>query len=124
MLEGAETGGFKVVGRRITNPGKFGGEREWVPYYYDLWNEGLADSEAEGVALFYLGESDWELWPDLMDEENLVLTEDENGFVRGYIGIEEEILGDIFLSLLKEIERRGRMRKADKGEGLTGEEET
>lgn len=76
-------GGYEIVAGRIINPGKFEGEREWVPYYYGLWNEGLADWEDETAAMFYLGDTDFDNWLEMRGSISVVIEEDDQGFVRG-----------------------------------------
>ena len=67
------------------HPGKFEGEPDYVEYFYAVWGDGM---ESDGVydhgrpvAVFYISDEDIEHWPDLAGEDNLILWEDDNGFV-------------------------------------------
>jgi hypothetical protein len=66
----------------ITSPGKFEGEMYYVPYYYDLANEGGGDLDLGNIFAFKLGEEDWVKFPELKGMTVLMVEELDNGFVQ------------------------------------------
>lgn len=74
---------YEVRDGIIRSPGKFEGERVWVPYFYeDAENFCVFDKQIELDIL----EDDREVWPELpANAERIILTEDENGFVYGEV---------------------------------------
>lgn len=74
----------------ITSPGKFEGEPIFVPHFWNLSLEGLADQDMGSTAIFKLKSGDPELeeWPELKAflgrRRVLRLTETESGFIRAH----------------------------------------
>jgi hypothetical protein len=67
---------------RIRRPGKFEGERLYVPYFWDLFLEGGADFDNGKVFGFYLNDADRALFPELGKRRRTVeLFQRDNGFV-------------------------------------------
>jgi len=65
----------------ITSPGKFEGEPLYVPAYWDMGLEGMADEDDGGSFVFELNDAEWDTWPELKGQTHLVLWEDSQGFV-------------------------------------------
>ena len=70
----------------ITAPGKFEGEQDHVPYFWDLYLDGGADEiELFGddgeVLKFYINDDDVAHYPALKGLIYIKLAEDTNGFV-------------------------------------------
>jgi hypothetical protein len=73
---------FDVEGGRIRNPGKFEGERPYVPYFWAAFLEGMADDDDGEVLSFDVEAMDKELFPALKKRRRVRLIEDGQGFVR------------------------------------------
>ena len=71
---------------RITSPGKFEGEALYVPYFWEKGLSGWYDDEEDGNYVFFVMPEDREQFPELKQLRRVVLTEDDNGFVRELIG--------------------------------------
>ena len=71
------------------SPGKFEGEKYYVPYYYDLYLDGAYDeiTEAEEI-VFKIDEGDKQKFPELLHIDSLYLFQDEQGFI--YCCVEDE----------------------------------
>lgn len=66
----------------ITSPGKFEGEPEYVPVFWDLAMSGQYDEIGDyGEVIFRLSDQDKEEWPELAGFGVLTMIEDGNGFV-------------------------------------------
>jgi hypothetical protein len=65
----------------IVGPGKFEGERIYVPFYYDSWGNGCASEDFGNVAFFAILEDEREAFPELGSAYGLALEESEQGFV-------------------------------------------
>ena len=67
---------------RITDPGKFEGERPYVPFYWDAYLNGGADSDDGTVLRFKVTREDRQLFPGLLNRRRVVsLIETDQGFV-------------------------------------------
>ena len=67
----------------ITDPGKFEGEQDYVPHFWEIYLEGGADEDVDRVLYFNdpgVG-AEGLLWPELKDMDTLYLYEDDYGFV-------------------------------------------
>ena len=73
----------------VKGPGKFEGENSYIPYFWEVVNQGEAEVEyLDDWGLFLMGywvtvsEDDRELFPELKAGERIPIYEDDNGFVR------------------------------------------
>jgi hypothetical protein len=78
---------YHIVDGRIADPGKFEGEREWVPYFWELMLDGAGwcfdwpdDSETVVIPIY---NGDRRQWPDLQGYAYVVIEENSQGFVYG-----------------------------------------
>ena len=82
IMEDDVTKGYNTNNGRITDPGKFEGEMIHVPYFWDIFLQGLHDGEGEdGEIMFDIMPSDRERFPWLRDRSQVILKEDGQGFV-------------------------------------------
>ena len=65
----------------ITTPGKFKGCKRYAPYFYDLWNEGMADIDRGKYSAFKVTAEDKAKFPELKKRKWVRIAEDDNGFV-------------------------------------------
>lgn len=73
--------------KRIREPGKFEGEPDWVPAFWDAVLEGSEDFSCYGpdgvlYAAVNVTAEDLKDWPSLKDIHSVVIWEDDQGFVR------------------------------------------
>lgn len=73
---------YTIQDDRITSPGKFQGERVYVPYFWEKGLEGWADYEADDDPVFIVMPEDRGLFPELNGTPAVRLHEDSQGFVR------------------------------------------
>lgn len=66
----------------ITDPGKFEGEPAFVPDYWESALAGQYDADDGEAYVFYINEDDIRAYPELKGVSEMLLTEDEQGFVR------------------------------------------
>jgi len=66
---------------RITNPGRFEGEPYFVPFFWGLTLEGLHDEQLGSLFKVVIRREDKMLFPELKEEFDLFLWEDDSGFV-------------------------------------------
>lgn len=72
----------------IRRPGKFEAEPLYVPYFYEVMTQGGSDEdltfeEGEPIySIFSVTDEDRAAFPELGDAKEIVLWEDDNGFVR------------------------------------------
>jgi hypothetical protein len=64
----------------IRSPGKFEGEMYYVPYYWDIGMNGLADEDDGTNWLFNLDTEDYKRFPELKGSKTLILYSSEQGF--------------------------------------------
>ena len=73
---------YTVKDGRITNPGKFEGEKPYVPYYWGIYLDGGADSDDGKILRFNVSKEDRALFPGLLTKRRVVsLIETDQGFV-------------------------------------------
>jgi len=78
-VEGME---FDVVNGRIVSPGKFEGERTYVPYFWNAFMNGGADRDDGKVLGFDVTAEDKKLFPALKKRRTVRLVETDSGFVQ------------------------------------------
>jgi hypothetical protein len=89
--------GYRIVDGRIADLGKFEGEPEWAPYFYENAADGEELSWFEGgmgeyVSLVLIGDADAAEYPELAPHIGcyVVVAESDNGFVSTSIVSEHE----------------------------------
>lgn len=65
----------------VSRPGKFEGERPYVPFYWDILLDGGADEEDGDVAIFRVTDEDRATFPELAGRETVRIYERSDGFV-------------------------------------------
>jgi hypothetical protein len=65
----------------VRRPGKFEGEARYVPYFWEAFLDGFADSDDGEVIGFRVSEQDKTLFPELKKRKWVRLYEREDGFV-------------------------------------------
>lgn len=68
-------------GGRIKSPGKFEGEMLYVPFFWEAFLDGGADSDEGGVLGFDVTADDKKEFPELKGRKTVKLLEREDGFV-------------------------------------------
>lgn len=71
--------GYKILGGRIHEPGKFEGEPIYTPYLYDLIMDGQSDMIGQGD-IITLDNDDREAFPELGEAAYAHCEEDSQGF--------------------------------------------
>lgn len=66
---------------RIQNPGKFEGEKLYVPYFWEAFMDGLVDDFEEDVMVFHVDDADVVEFPELGVARIVKLVENELGLV-------------------------------------------
>lgn len=76
---------YDIVKGIVTNPGKFEGEPAYVPYFWELGLDGMADEDFTDVGgavyAFDITEDDKIFFPGLLKYKRIELRESEVGFV-------------------------------------------
>ena len=72
---------YEIINGMILSPGKFEGEMLYVPYYWDLFLNGGADSDNGKVLTFNVSDEDKVQFPELKKRKKVRLMEREDGFV-------------------------------------------
>jgi hypothetical protein len=72
--------GYDIREGCIHSPGKFEGERRYVPYFWSVFLDGGADDDGRVVSI-PLEDDDRALFPELARRHRVRLVEDEAGFV-------------------------------------------
>ena len=76
---------YNVENGRITSPGKFEGEAAYVPYFWDMGLDGMADedyTDSNGaVWAFDVTADDIAFFPELKNVNRVELRESDQGFV-------------------------------------------
>lgn len=67
----------------IENAGKFEGCMYYMPYFWDMFLNGGYDSIDDDYIYFNLNDDDKKMFPELEEYQQLVIYENENGFVYG-----------------------------------------
>jgi hypothetical protein len=65
----------------VKRPGKFQGEARYVPYYWDCYLMGMADSDDGKVISMTVIQEDKVLFPELKRRKVVKLIETDQGFV-------------------------------------------
>jgi hypothetical protein len=65
----------------IRSPGKFEGEPRYVPYFYEVFMNGMADDDDGVVLTFRVTAEDRKMFPELRGVRNVYLEESDQGFV-------------------------------------------
>lgn len=67
----------------VSRPGKYEGERPYVPYFYEMYLDTGCAYEDHGRTLeFVVDKEDAEMFPDLLEEgDHVFFYESENGFI-------------------------------------------
>lgn len=66
---------------RITNPGKFEGERRFVPHFFDMFLSGFADFDDGDTMGFEVTETERRAFPELAGVKVVCLMVRDDGFV-------------------------------------------
>lgn len=66
---------------RVRGPGKFEGEAPYVPYFYDAFLDGGADSDNGDVLGFRVSAADRAVFPELRGRQWVRIRERSDGFV-------------------------------------------
>lgn len=72
----------------ISTPGRFQGERPWVPYFFELGERGEFEiEEDDGAWTFIVGDDEKRLFPELATQaaEGVRLFVEDDGTVRGEV---------------------------------------
>lgn len=77
---------YKVVNGAIRSPGKFEGERVYVPYFWELFLDGFAEEDDGDILTFTITQEDLDEFPELVEDkyavgDELYLRERDDGFV-------------------------------------------
>ncbi len=65
----------------IASPGKFEGEPLYVPYYWQCYLDGMADSDDGKILYFDVTDDDRKEFSELAEVKTVELWESDNGFV-------------------------------------------
>lgn len=72
---------FEVENGVIRSPGKFEGERTYVPYYWEAYLNGMADDDDGHTLRFDVTAEDKKRFPILSRRKSVHLIETDQGFV-------------------------------------------
>lgn len=72
---------YRIVNGFIRNPGKFEGERIYVPYFWDAFLNGMADRDNGKVIGFDVTAEDKAMFPELKRRHTVKLYQRDDGFV-------------------------------------------
>ena len=70
---------YNVCNGRIISPGIFEGEMVYVPYFWNMYLEGFADSDRGGVLGFYVVREDRQMFPELKERRAVKLYKRDDG---------------------------------------------
>ena len=65
----------------IRSPGRFEGERLYVPYFWDAYLQGLADRDDGRVVTFSITDQDRQEFPELKGKRSIKFYQRDDGFV-------------------------------------------
>ena len=65
----------------INDPGRFGGEPRYVPYYWDIYMDGLADRDDGKTLGFDVSAEDVVAYPELKNRRTVRLVQSDQGFI-------------------------------------------
>lgn len=83
-----DCGEYRARDGRIVSPGKFEGESDYLPMYWDAYLMGMCDDDDGEVLTFEVTADDKARFPTLGQTKQVRLYEDEQGFVRELEGEE------------------------------------
>jgi len=72
---------FTVENGIIRDPGQFQGQCRYVPYYWDLYMQGVADRDNGRILGFDISPKDRKIFPELKRRRTVKLIKDDQGFV-------------------------------------------
>jgi hypothetical protein len=73
--------GYTIENGIIKDLGKFEGEPRYAPYYWNQGLDGAWDEDENGVYFFVLGDTDYDMFPELKGEYGIAVEESDQGFV-------------------------------------------
>ena len=73
--------GYESEQGRIVSPGKFEGEQEYLPEFWELALEGWGEDLGDGVVRVRVSEEQRKTWPELKGKWWVVMMETEQGWV-------------------------------------------
>lgn len=65
----------------VKRPGKFEGEAPYVPYFWEVGMDGMADDDDGEILKFVVTEEDRQMFPELRGRKRVRLRETDQGFV-------------------------------------------
>ena len=65
----------------IRDPGMFEGEMLYVPYFWNAYLNGMADSDEEEILGFDVDDNDRAMFPELEEKTQVLLYQRSDGFV-------------------------------------------
>ena len=65
----------------VSTMGKFEGAPSYVPYFWDVYLDGSADRDNDGILGFDIQKEDKEIFPELLKRRTVKLRETDQGFV-------------------------------------------
>ena len=65
----------------VKRPGKFEGEARYIPYFWDMFLDGMADKDDGRILTFNVTKEDKTLFPELNRRKAIKLYERDDGFV-------------------------------------------
>ena len=65
----------------VKQPGKFENEPCYVPYFWEMFLDGMADRDDGGILTFYVTKEDKAIFPELARRKAVKLYERDDGFV-------------------------------------------
>ena len=65
----------------INDPGRFGGEPRYVPHYWDIYMDGLADRDDGTTLGFDVSAEDVAAYPELKNRRTVRLVQSDQGFI-------------------------------------------
>lgn len=75
---------YTVQHGRITTPGRYQGSPAYTPMFHAFWIDGLADQMDGDTALFWLGDDDFAMFPELARFTIVALFVTESGHVAAH----------------------------------------
>jgi len=96
MIRATAAYDLEVIEGVIVTPGKFEGEPEYAPYYYDLAMENgedelVFDSDDTPVSIFYVSDEDREMFHIKPETHAILLWVSDDGFVNTQEMTETEV---------------------------------
>ena len=72
---------YKVENGRIKSPGKFEGEMVYIPYFWEVYLDGMADRDDGVIIGFTVTPEDKAKFPELKGKRTVKLYESGDGFI-------------------------------------------